>query len=412
MSASAPTTTTSSPFPSPPLPPAAATSSSTTVTKYLPAIVFHPHATKAPAVDQSGHQQRQPIYSNAAETADEPLTTTTGILSMMPPSMATTASSPAVAAAAAATGPSPTVYGRLTYKDAVLYITEPLVEIGRNSSTSVCHFPVGKNSFVSRRHLRLLHDRNVPGSGSGAAAAEPTTATGRGAFYLECLSKNGVFVDDSFQRWTAEPLLLPRQCTFRFPSTVIRILFESFVSAVQPQQPMLAAADAQPGPPQQQLHVQQLQQQVQMAFQPMARRGPHAEGVTVEGMEHVVEERQEEEEEEETVAKLNEEVLEGAMHEIVDEQQLDDHQQQQHVMVAAEQASVIQRNMVVVHQQQLQSPTYEEPLQISIPHAGFVHLLYNQCFAYIFLNKCSTFLHILIDLLVRTRSTLQPCTCS
>lgn len=94
---------------------------------------------------------------------------------------------------AAAASASPTTihcYGRLSYKDDILYISEHTTEIGRNSSTSTVHFHVGKNSFVSRKHLRLIHDSNE--------------------FYLMCLSKNGVFVNDAFQRKSSEPLKLPK----------------------------------------------------------------------------------------------------------------------------------------------------------------------------------------------------------
>lgn len=105
------------------------------------------------------------------------------------------------------------VYGRLCYKDEVLYITDNIsaIKIGRNSSTSTVHFHVGKNSFVSRKHLQVTFDRSTAG------------------FYLMCLSKNGVFVNDAFQRKSSEPLKLPKTCTFRFPSTTIRILFESYI---------------------------------------------------------------------------------------------------------------------------------------------------------------------------------------
>jgi forkhead box protein K len=68
-----------------------------------------------------------------------------------------------------------------------------LIEIGRNSSKSTVHFHVGKNSFVSRKHLLLQRD--------------PLT----GDFYLICLSKNGVFVDGVFQRKSQESVRLPKQ---------------------------------------------------------------------------------------------------------------------------------------------------------------------------------------------------------
>ncbi|XP_055318299.1 forkhead box protein K1-like isoform X2 [Sitodiplosis mosellana] len=110
-------------------------------------------------------------------------------------------------------GQTHNVYGRLCYKDEVLYITDNVssIKIGRNSSTSTVHFHVGKNSFVSRKHLQVTFDRSTNN------------------FYLMCLSKNGVFVNDVFQRKSSEPLKLPKACTFRFPSTNIRILFESYV---------------------------------------------------------------------------------------------------------------------------------------------------------------------------------------
>lgn len=66
------------------------------------------------------------------------------------------------------------------------------VKIGRNSSTSTVHFHVGKNSFVSRKHLQVSFDRSS------------------NSFYLMCLSKNGVFVNDVFQRKSSEPLKLPK----------------------------------------------------------------------------------------------------------------------------------------------------------------------------------------------------------
>lgn len=80
--------------------------------------------------------------------------------------------------------------GRLTSKDNILFISQNLVEIGRNSSKSSVDYHVGKNSFVSRKHLQVQHTS--------------------GEFFLICLSKNGVFVDGVFQRKTSEPLKLSK----------------------------------------------------------------------------------------------------------------------------------------------------------------------------------------------------------
>ncbi|KAI7804024.1 forkhead box protein K2 [Triplophysa rosa] len=108
------------------------------------------------------------------------------------------------------------------------------VTVGRNSSQGSVDVSMGHSSFISRRHLEIF-----------TAAADDT---GGGEFYLRCLGKNGVFVDGVFLRRGAPPLQLPRLCTFRFPSTNIKITFtalasvkrektepESPVKAVQPQ---------------------------------------------------------------------------------------------------------------------------------------------------------------------------------
>uniref|UniRef100_F7BHN3 Forkhead box K1 n=2 Tax=Monodelphis domestica TaxID=13616 RepID=F7BHN3_MONDO len=84
---------------------------------------------------------------------------------------------------------------------------QPAVTIGRNSSQGSVDLNMGHSSFISRRHLQLSFQ-------------EPH-------FYLRCLGKNGVFVDGAFQRRGAPALQLPKQCTFRFPSTVIKIQFTS-----------------------------------------------------------------------------------------------------------------------------------------------------------------------------------------
>ncbi|XP_066521136.1 forkhead box protein K2 [Hoplias malabaricus] len=109
------------------------------------------------------------------------------------------------------------------------------VTVGRNSSQGSVDVSMGHSSFISRRHLEIF------------TAGED--GAGGGDFYLRCLGKNGVFVDGVFQRRGAPPLQLPRVCTFRFPSTNIKITFtalssskkdrrnapESPVKAVQPQ---------------------------------------------------------------------------------------------------------------------------------------------------------------------------------
>ncbi|XP_018422299.1 PREDICTED: forkhead box protein K1 [Nanorana parkeri] len=104
--------------------------------------------------------------------------------------------------AAAIEGP---ILARLEGRDFEFLMRTPSVIIGRDSSQGSVDVNMGRSSFISRRHLQLNF-------------VEPN-------FYLRCFGKNGVFVDGAFQRRGAPPLQLSRQCTFRFPSTVIKIRF-------------------------------------------------------------------------------------------------------------------------------------------------------------------------------------------
>lgn len=99
---------------------------------------------------------------------------------------------------------------RLEGRDFEFVMRQRTVTIGRNSSHGSVDINMGHSSFISRRHLQVLYDE----------------ASG---FTLRCLGKNGVFVDGVFQRRGAPPLPLPRECVFRFPSTVIKIQFMSLL---------------------------------------------------------------------------------------------------------------------------------------------------------------------------------------
>ncbi|XP_077462226.1 forkhead box protein K1 [Stigmatopora argus] len=106
--------------------------------------------------------------------------------------------------------PLPQALARLEGRDFEFVVRQRTVTIGRNSSHGSVDINMGHSSFISRRHLQLCYDET-----SG--------------FSLRCLGKNGVFVDGVFQRRGAPPLLLPRECIFRFPSTVIKIQFMSLI---------------------------------------------------------------------------------------------------------------------------------------------------------------------------------------
>ncbi|XP_064545218.1 forkhead box protein K1 isoform X2 [Drosophila montana] len=118
-----------------------------------------------------------------------------------------------VSSGISSSSPPANAYGVLRFNEDLLHITDEVTVIGRNSSTSLVHFNVAENNLVSRKHFQVLYDPE------------------RRAFFVQCLSKNGIFVDDFLQRRNVDPLRLPQRCFFRFPSTEIRIEFESFVAA-------------------------------------------------------------------------------------------------------------------------------------------------------------------------------------
>ncbi|XP_069510627.1 forkhead box protein K2 isoform X2 [Ambystoma mexicanum] len=102
----------------------------------------------------------------------------------------------------AAAGPAPPpAVARLEGREFEYLMKKRSVSIGRNSSQGSVDVSMGHSSFISRRHLEIF--TAAPG-GSGADG---------GGFYLRCLGKNGVFVDGVFQRRGAPPLQLPRLVT-------------------------------------------------------------------------------------------------------------------------------------------------------------------------------------------------------
>uniref|UniRef100_A0A672QYH6 Forkhead box protein K2 n=1 Tax=Sinocyclocheilus grahami TaxID=75366 RepID=A0A672QYH6_SINGR len=108
------------------------------------------------------------------------------------------------------------VVARLEGRELEYLMKKRSVTVGRNSSRGSVDVSMGHSSFISRRHLEIF------------SAGED--GTGSGDFYLRCLGKNGVFVDGVFQRRGAPPLQLPRMCTFRFPSTTIKMTFTALSS--------------------------------------------------------------------------------------------------------------------------------------------------------------------------------------
>jgi len=103
---------------------------------------------------------------------------------------------------------------RLDGRDFEYLVRQDRIVIGRNSSRGDVDVNMGHSSFISRRHLEVYFDHPF--------------------FYMLCNGKNGVFVDGVFRRKGAPSIQLPRTCTFRFPSTNIRLNFESLVDESEP----------------------------------------------------------------------------------------------------------------------------------------------------------------------------------
>ncbi|KAL3224560.1 hypothetical protein MRX96_026529 [Rhipicephalus microplus] len=93
-------------------------------------------------------------------------------------------------------------------------IRQKRISIGRNSSRGEVDVNMGHSSFISRQHLEIFYEC--------------------AHFFMVCNGKNGVFVDGVFQRKGAAPMPLPKTCVFRFPSTNIKIMFQSLVDEVGP----------------------------------------------------------------------------------------------------------------------------------------------------------------------------------
>ncbi|XP_033161592.1 probable serine/threonine-protein kinase tsuA isoform X3 [Drosophila mauritiana] len=152
------------------------------------------------------------LTGNSNNSANHPPATSSTTNSSSSSTTSANTSNPSANAASTLTSSSPP-YGELRFNQEVLPITDAVTVIGRNSSTSLVHFNVAENNLVSRKHFQVLYDVELR------------------AFFVQCLSKNGIFVDDFLQRRNVDPLRLPQRCYFRFPSTEIRIEFESYVPA-------------------------------------------------------------------------------------------------------------------------------------------------------------------------------------
>lgn len=80
-------------------------------------------------------------------------------------------------------------YARLEGRNFVFLMHKRRVVIGRNSKMGSVDVNMGNSRFISRKHLDILMDK--------------------GMFYLICRGKNGIFVNDHFQKREAAKFPLP-----------------------------------------------------------------------------------------------------------------------------------------------------------------------------------------------------------
>lgn len=99
---------------------------------------------------------------------------------------------------------------RLEGKGFEYMVRRDKIVIGRSTSREKIDVTMGHSAYISRHHLEIYHQ--TPN------------------FYVKCISKNGIFVDGSFVRSDGEPKALPKSCTFRFPSTNIKLAFQSLIN--------------------------------------------------------------------------------------------------------------------------------------------------------------------------------------
>lgn len=80
-------------------------------------------------------------------------------------------------------------YARLEGRDFEYLMTKRRIAIGRDSKLGSVDINMGSTRFISRKHLEISLDGS--------------------RFHLLCRGKNGIFVDDVFQRREAKRMMLP-----------------------------------------------------------------------------------------------------------------------------------------------------------------------------------------------------------
>lgn len=80
-------------------------------------------------------------------------------------------------------------YAKLEGRDFEFFMVKRRISIGRNSKQGAVDVNMGSTRFISRKHLEISFEGQ--------------------RFFLLCRGKNGIFVDDIFQRREAKRMQLP-----------------------------------------------------------------------------------------------------------------------------------------------------------------------------------------------------------
>ncbi|XP_043206631.1 forkhead box protein K1-like isoform X3 [Amphibalanus amphitrite] len=102
------------------------------------------------------------------------------------------------------------VLAKIEWNDKEYLMRQKRITLGRHSSKGDVDVDLGDSSFISRVHLEIIFK-------------EPD-------FFMKCHSKNGVFVDDDFQRPSDGLQIIPSRCMIGFPSTGMFMVFVSQVN--------------------------------------------------------------------------------------------------------------------------------------------------------------------------------------
>ena len=78
---------------------------------------------------------------------------------------------------------------KIQWKNQEYFVRQKRITIGRHSSKGAVDVDLGDSNFISRAHLEIVYD-------------QPD-------FLLKCNGKNGIFVDDDFQRPSDGYQILP-----------------------------------------------------------------------------------------------------------------------------------------------------------------------------------------------------------